>query len=146
MSTSITTVLRALACGAAALALAAGPASASPIDNGRPASPRPFGFLSPDARDANTRALAASQQPEFLSPDARDANLSSQEHYYSSYGTPTVLPAAKSASTPASTSVSGSGFDWPSAAIGAGFLGLVMLSAAGAGLVRRSRSHARVLS
>jgi hypothetical protein len=143
MSNPITTVLRAVACGAAALALAAGPAAAIPIGNGSPPLPRPSGFLSPDARDANVRATASARSREFLSPDAGDAHLLQEERYYSSYGTP--VPAAPPAPVP-STPVSGTGFDWPSAAIGAGFLGLVMLSAAGVGLVHRARSHTRVLS
>jgi opacity protein-like surface antigen len=83
---------------------------------------------SPDARDAGTAAAVRSARVDLRSPDARDAARG--------VSTGTV-------SAPTVEVVSDNGFDWSSAAIGAGaILGLILVLGGGALLVStRRRQH-----
>jgi hypothetical protein len=85
---------------------------------------------SPDARDAagvGAPAVAVVQAQDLRSPDARDAGTG--------YSPPAAVPVAAPIEVRAPDS---GGFDWPSAAIGAGILALVLLVAgAGVATVRR---------
>jgi hypothetical protein len=134
---NLTTMQRALALGAAGLALSASPALARPdyplivIGSGGSAPAATSSDLrSPDAVDAS-----ASPSIDLRSPDAADTSAAKPA---------SVASVTPSQQTPAAVVAvsSDDGFDWASAAIGAGVIvALGLLAAGGVAMTHRTRMH-----